>query len=962
VITPSTPQTIYVGTNGGVFKSVNGGEIWSAVNNGLTSTNVLSLAIDQSTPQTIYAGTYGGVFKSVNSGESWNAVNTGLTGTYNVVMSLIIDTSTPQTVYAGTFEGVFKSVNGGGSWSAVNTGLPASSSVTSLTIDPSTPQIIYAGTFYDGVFKSTNGGMSWSLLNTGLTGTALNFLTIDSSTPQTLYAGTAGSLIKSVNGGSSWNAVTGVSGVSYLVINPSTPQTLYAGTDGGVFKTINGGTNWSDVNAGLKSTVIFSLAIDPSTPQTIYSGTYTQGIFKSTNSGASWSEVNAGLTNKTVHSLAIDPSTPQTVYAGTGSGVFKSVNGGTSWSAANTGLTGMYVSAIYSLAIDPSTNQTVYAATMGGVFKSVNGGTSWSAINSGLANTYLYSLAIDPSTPQTVYAGRIDGGVYKTINGGASWSAVNITLTTSSVNGLAIDPSTPQTVYAGTGDGIFKSLNGGAGWTAMTGVDGVYSLVIDPIAPQNLYVGTYKGVFKSVNSGVNWSSVNTGLTNPDVRAIAIDPFTPQNVYAGTYGGGLFKTQSGSSDLLTVTKSGTGSGSVFSSPAHISCGATCSAPFITGTSVILTAMSESSSTFAGWNGVCSGTGTCTVTMDAAKSVEAVFTAMINGVCGADNGVTFNIAPSVNLCSAGIATSVTGTSPWTWSCTGLYGGVNANCSASIQTYAVTSGVTGGNGTVDCTNPVNYGANSTCTITPSIGFKLATFSDNTADKLLSVNAGSYTITNVTAAHSIAATFTVIPLIPVNGSCGTSNGGTFNIVPTANLCSTGAASSVTNSGSWDWVCSGTNGGAASNCSANIAFTVTPTTGSGFTFTPSIPQVSNKNGSASFTVASAPGYGISSVSGCGGSLIGTTFTTGPITADCSISVTAVARNANSGGSTAPPTITDALKVLQAVVGITPLTPTEQIRYDVAPLSANGTPFGNGAIDAADVILILRRSIGIGSW
>ena len=62
------------------------------------------------------------------------------------------------------------------------------------------------------------------------------------------------------------------------------------------------------------------------------------------------------------------------------------------------------------------------------------------------------------------------------------------------------------------------------------------------------------------------------------------------------------------------------------------------------------------------------------------------------------------------------------------------------------------------------------------------------------------------------------------------------------------------------------------------------------------------------------------------------------------------------------PTINDALKVLQAVVNKTPLTDTEKIRYDVAPLGVNGSPVGNGTIDSADIILILRRSIGIGSW
>lgn len=86
-----------------------------------------------------------------------------------------------------------------------------------------------------------------------------------------------------------------------------------------------------------------------------------------------------------------------------------------------------------------------------------------------------------------------------------------------------------------------------------------------------------------------------------------------------------------------------------------------------------------------------------------------------------------------------------------------------------------------------------------------------------------------------------------------------------------------------------------------------------------------------------------------------------PVTANCAITVTAVARTAVSG-TAIKPTLGDALKVLQAVVNITPLNTTEKIRYDVAPLSASGTPLGNGIIDAADIILILRRSIDIGSW
>ena len=81
---------------------------------------------------------------------------------------------------------------------------------------------------------------------------------------------------------------------------------------------------------------------------------------------------------------------------------------------------------------------------------------------------------------------------------------------------------------------------------------------------------------------------------------------------------------GQSFALTVNKSGPGTGTVSSAPAGISCGATCSASFSSGTTVTLTAAPNTGSTFTGWSGSsCTGTGTCTVTMTAARSVTAAF---------------------------------------------------------------------------------------------------------------------------------------------------------------------------------------------------------------------------------------------------------------------------------------------------------------------------------------------------
>ncbi len=91
-------------------------------------------------------------------------------------------------------------------------------------------------------------------------------------------------------------------------------------------------------------------------------------------------------------------------------------------------------------------------------------------------------------------------------------------------------------------------------------------------------------------------------------------------------GGLNASGSGSSGTFTlqVTRNGTGSGTVTSSPSGISCGTTCSRTFSGGTTVMLTAAAASGSVFAGWSGGgCTGTGSCTVQINNNVTVSATF---------------------------------------------------------------------------------------------------------------------------------------------------------------------------------------------------------------------------------------------------------------------------------------------------------------------------------------------------
>ena len=75
--------------------------------------------------------------------------------------------------------------------------------------------------------------------------------------------------------------------------------------------------------------------------------------------------------------------------------------------------------------------------------------------------------------------------------------------------------------------------------------------------------------------------------------------------------------------LSVSKAGSGSGTVSSAPAGIDCGVTCTAQFAPGTAVTLTASPAAGSTFDGWAGACSGAGSCLVTLTAPQSVTATF---------------------------------------------------------------------------------------------------------------------------------------------------------------------------------------------------------------------------------------------------------------------------------------------------------------------------------------------------
>src|ERR1035438_6745263 len=124
VIAPDATHTLYAATDGGVYKSADGGIKWTS--GGLAS--VKDIVFDPASPSTLYAASFG-VSKSRDGGRTWTKP-IPFTCAWSIAASR-------SAIYAGTCgKGVSKSVDGGQSWTEVNSGIPATSVVWCLLVDP----------------------------------------------------------------------------------------------------------------------------------------------------------------------------------------------------------------------------------------------------------------------------------------------------------------------------------------------------------------------------------------------------------------------------------------------------------------------------------------------------------------------------------------------------------------------------------------------------------------------------------------------------------------------------------------------------------------------------------------------------------------------------------------------------------------------------------------------------------
>ena len=294
-----------------------------------------------------------------------------------------------------------------------------------------------------------------------------------------------------------------------------------------------------------------------------------------------------------------EPYSPGTVVTLTAAATAGSSFAG--WSGACTGTAAScQVTMSAAQAVTATFNLNPYTLT---VTKAGTGSGTVTSSPTGISCGTDCSEPYSPGTVVTLTAAATAGSSFAGWSGACTGTAASCQVTMSAAQAVTatftLSPYTLTVTKAGTGSGTVTSSPTGIS----CGTD-----CSEPYSPGT--VVTLTAAATAGSSFAGWSGACTGTASCSVTMSAAQAVTA--------------TFNLSPYTLTVTKAGTGSGTVTSSPAGISCGTDCSEPYSPGTVVTLTAAATAGSSFAGWSGACTGTASCSVTMSAAQAVTATFT--------------------------------------------------------------------------------------------------------------------------------------------------------------------------------------------------------------------------------------------------------------------------------------------------------------------------------------------------
>src|SRR6516164_9149931 len=281
---PETGETLFAGTDKGLYKSTDGGKTWQL--KGLEQYKIFSLACHPSDPKTIYAGTEPALlFRSSDGGETW-----------------------------AELDGVRK-LPGRGKW--CYPAPPYIAHIKGIAIHPEDPEVMYCSIEEGGVIQSLDAGESWRYVSKG---EAETFRAV--------------------------SRVTGVYQDCHVVkISPHDPDQIFVTTGDGLSRSNDCGRTWQRIDRGYRMKKYFgTVLLHPHDANVIYASASmgppsapknASSIYKSTDNGTTFEEIATEIQPLYIvgwNGLTLDPLDSETLYFGAAEGkLYHSADGGESW-------------------------------------------------------------------------------------------------------------------------------------------------------------------------------------------------------------------------------------------------------------------------------------------------------------------------------------------------------------------------------------------------------------------------------------------------------------------------------------------------------------------------------------------------------------------------------------------------------------------------------------------------------
>jgi photosystem II stability/assembly factor-like uncharacterized protein len=463
------------GTDGGIFKSTDGGNTWTKLTKGLPAVQQALLSIAPSNPRILYAAVSSGkgapdgdvaLYRSNDAGASWFRVTHDPRPAARIgggdLPPLAIDPKNPEVVYSNT-PVLWKSTDGGKTWMGFR-GAPGGDDYQQTWINPNNPDIIAVNSD-QGAIVTVNGGKTWSSWYNQPTA-AMYKVGIDNTWPYRVCGGQQDSgsacVLSRGNDGEltahDWHPV-GIEEYGGAAPDPLHPNLVYGGSRSGVTRYDRDTGQIADVGPvasrrpDYRTVRTMPIMFSPLDPHRLYFTSNT--VWQSDNGGNDWKQISPDLTRKT---WAVPDSVGK--YAGT-PGAKPSDRG-----------------VVYALAPSPLDQNLIWAGTDAGlIWVTHDGGAHWDNVTPPQLKPWWRVFSMDAShfDPKVAYAAvntmwmdDMRPHLFCTADGGKHWTEIDNGITPdAATNVIREDPERRGLLYAGSETQAWVSFDNGDHWQSL---------------------------------------------------------------------------------------------------------------------------------------------------------------------------------------------------------------------------------------------------------------------------------------------------------------------------------------------------------------------------------------------------------------------------------------------------------------------------------------------------------------